>query len=124
MHYVIGDVHGHYDALMRLMAKLPDNATLLFVGDLIDRGSGSAEVVKFVRDNGHLCVIGNHETMMLADGPSAVRAYETGRELEQYNLWYSNGGIDTVCSYNIVDVVDGKLTKREECEEALQRFKD
>jgi hypothetical protein len=33
-HYVIGDVHGYYQTLM----KLPENTTLVFVGDLIDMG--------------------------------------------------------------------------------------
>ena len=63
-HYVIGDVHGEYDALIKLVSKLPKDAKLIFVGDLVDRGSRSAEVVKFVRDGGHLCVMGNHEYMM------------------------------------------------------------
>ena len=39
--------------------KLPQDAELIFVGDLADRGSQSAEVVKFVRDGGYQCVIGN-----------------------------------------------------------------
>ena len=45
MYYIIGDVHGHYDTLMRLVDRLPQDAELIFVGDLIDRGSQSAEVV-------------------------------------------------------------------------------
>ena len=63
--YVIGDVHGHYNALMKLVKNLPSNAKLVFVGDLIDRGSQSREVIKFVRENGHLCVLGSHEKMMI-----------------------------------------------------------
>ena len=45
--YIIGDVHGHYQTLLSLVAKLPQDAKLIFVGDLIDRGSqkyGSGEV--------------------------------------------------------------------------------
>lgn len=34
-HYVIGDVHGHYDTLIALVAKLPRDARLVFVGDRI-----------------------------------------------------------------------------------------
>ncbi|MCF6206994.1 MAG: metallophosphoesterase [Sulfurovum sp.] len=64
--YIIGDVHGEYDALMRLVAKLPKDAKLIFVGDLVDRGSRSADVVKFVRENAHSCVMGNHEEMMIS----------------------------------------------------------
>jgi serine/threonine protein phosphatase 1 len=40
-HYVIGDVHGEYDALMRLVSKLPKDAKLIFIGDLVDIGSRS-----------------------------------------------------------------------------------
>ncbi len=40
--YIIGDVHGHYDTLMALVDLLPNDAILVFVGDLIDRGSQSA----------------------------------------------------------------------------------
>ncbi|MDY0264258.1 MAG: metallophosphoesterase [Sulfurospirillum cavolei] len=43
MHYVIGDVHGHFDTLKALVAKLPTEATLVFVGDLVDRGRQSSE---------------------------------------------------------------------------------
>lgn len=124
MYYVIGDVHGHYDSLMKLVEALPGDATLVFVGDLVDRGRGSAEVVRYVRDNNHLCVMGNHEAMMVTHGASLVRSYETEAALEQYNLWYSNGGIDTIRSYGIVDIVDGKLAKRNDCQDALQQFKE
>jgi serine/threonine protein phosphatase 1 len=40
-HYVIGDVHGYYQTLMKLVEKLPENTTLVFVGDLIDMGMAS-----------------------------------------------------------------------------------
>lgn len=56
---VIGDVHGEYDMLMRLMDTLP-HKNIIFVGDLIDRGPDSSKVVSFVKDNGYKCVVGNH----------------------------------------------------------------
>ena len=52
--YVIGDVHGEYKTLLALIAKLPKNAQLIFVGDLIDRGEYSADIIHFVRKNNHL----------------------------------------------------------------------
>jgi len=62
---IIGDVHGCYKTLQALLAKilLNHNEQICFVGDLIDRGPKSKEVVDFVRDRGHLCVKGNHEDM-------------------------------------------------------------
>jgi len=86
---VIGDVHGQYDALMRLVKLLPKNAKLCFVGDLIDRGPKSRQVVEFVKNNGHLCVKGNHEAMMT--DPLST------------HMWLYNGGHATVKSYADVD---------------------
>ena len=96
--YVIGDVHGHYDALMKLVNKLPNNAKLIFVGDLIDRGSQSKEVIKFVRENGHLCVLGNHEKMMIDARYSISHPYIMPR------IWASNGGWQTIKSYGLLKV--------------------
>lgn len=42
MHYIIGDVHGHFETLKALVDELPTEATLVFVGDLVDRGKQSA----------------------------------------------------------------------------------
>ncbi len=64
---VIGDVHGHYDALIKLLAAIaPDKQDgVYFVGDLIDRGPDSARVVDFVMKHSYHCLLGNHEQMML-----------------------------------------------------------
>ena len=70
---IVGDVHGHLDALRNLMRHLdydedgshPDGRRLVFVGDLVDRGPDSPGVVEHVMhmvDAGHAqCVLGNHE---------------------------------------------------------------
>jgi serine/threonine protein phosphatase 1 len=61
---VIGDVHGGFDTLIKLIEKLP-NDNICFVGDLIDRGPKSAQVVDFVIENNYDCVLGNHEELMI-----------------------------------------------------------
>lgn len=51
--FAIGDIHGDLDALQKLLAGLPEldaGDTLVFVGDYIDRGPQSAEVVAFLRE--------------------------------------------------------------------------
>ncbi len=80
---VVGDVHGHADQLLRLLAKLgyergsssgslahPDGRTVAFVGDLINRGPASSEVIDIVRgmtDAGSaFAILGNHEFNLLA----------------------------------------------------------
>ena len=60
---IIGDVHGCYKTLIALIEKLPKDRNITFVGDLIDRGPGSKDVVEFVRKNNYRCVRGNHEDM-------------------------------------------------------------
>jgi len=60
----IGDVHGCYDELMALLDKVPDDRTIVFLGDLFDRGPYSLKVLDLVIDlvkNGKAKnVIGNH----------------------------------------------------------------
>lgn len=73
---VIGDVHGCIYELMELLEKLgykqdnkswfnPEGRFLLFVGDLVDRGTSSYAVLKLVRDmvvhERALCALGNHD---------------------------------------------------------------
>ncbi|WP_373001390.1 metallophosphoesterase [Sulfurimonas sp.] len=106
MHYVIGDVHGNYKTLLALVQKLPSDATIVFVGDLVDRAGESAEVVKFIRDNAHLCVMGNHEEMMVTFGKLFINNYENDRSLPSHSIWFSNGGIDTLLSYGLISLVD------------------
>ena len=64
---VIGDVHGHYDGLMTLLEAIAPNSDdrVYFLGDLIDRGPKSAQVVNFVRQSSYPCLLGNHELMLL-----------------------------------------------------------
>jgi len=53
MSYIIGDIHGEYQKLLTLVEKLPKDAKLIFVGDLIDRGLQSREVVAYLRKSNH-----------------------------------------------------------------------
>jgi serine/threonine protein phosphatase 1 len=50
--FAFGDIHGDLEALFRVLSRLPPltkKDTLVFVGDYIDRGPKSAQVVDFVR---------------------------------------------------------------------------
>jgi len=92
--YIIGDIHGCYNTLLKLVEKLPKDAKLIFVGDLCDKGNFSKEVISFVKDNNHLAVKGNHEVLMQTHIEKAI-AGEDGQ-------WNSNdvfGGDKTVRSY-------------------------
>lgn len=73
MHYVIGDVHGCYDELAALLTKIErqdKEARFILLGDLIDRGPKTWEVLywaqKHISNTGkYQCLRGNHEQLAL-----------------------------------------------------------
>jgi len=123
-HYVIGDVHGHYNTLLALVDKLPKDIRLIFVGDLIDRGPKSMEVVKFVREGGHLCVRGNHEELMVKDSTYILNAYHKNRPLDLFGIWMDNGGVQTLVSYGLIQKQGDTYEKVEHVESTLKKFED
>ena len=94
----IGDIHGCLHTLkdlLRMVSYSSQTDTLVFVGDYIDRGRFSCEVVnmlmKLQQQLGKdkvVCLRGNHEQM-------AIDAYRHG----EYPLWYRNGGRFTEFSF-------------------------
>jgi hypothetical protein len=74
---IVGDVHGELDALLALLGHLgydprgrhPDGRSLVFVGDLCDRGQDSPAVIALVRDlvdaGRAVATLGNHELNLL-----------------------------------------------------------
>lgn len=81
--YAIGDVQGCYDELRTLLAEVhfAEADRLWFVGDLVNRGPKSLEVLRFVRGLGDraLTVLGNHDLHLVAvhEGLQRVRNEDT-----------------------------------------------
>lgn len=104
--YAVGDVHGRYDLLVPLLEAIvadvkslasAERPLLIFCGDYVDRGPGSAEVVAtlvWLSRHAALEVAflrGNHEAMMLAflDRPFETRG------------WLRAGGAATLLAYGV-----------------------
>ena len=68
MIYIMSDIHGQYQRYMAMLEKidLQKEDKLFILGDAIDRGPGSIEILSDImeRDNVEL-FLGNHEHMML-----------------------------------------------------------
>lgn len=125
MTYIIGDVHGNFDTLKTLIAKLPLNSEIIFVGDLVDRGLNSKEVLEFIRINNYKSVLGNHERMMIDYGTSVIKNYPKHHYMNYYlSDWLYNGGKQTLISYKIasIDNYDKKLICLQN-EEGFEAFK-
>lgn len=103
--YAVGDVHGRLDLLDQLLAKIEHDlkdrpakkVLLIFVGDLIDRGPNSAQVVERLRTYNHpnvrtLFILGNHEEVLL-------RILAGDAELITKWRWF--GGTECLNSYGV-----------------------
>ena len=103
--YAVGDVHGRLDLLNDLLAKIEIDAEgapeagviLVFLGDIIDRGPSSAQVVERLRTYRHprirpVFLLGNHEEVLL-------RILQGDAELITKWRWF--GGTDCLQSYGV-----------------------
>jgi len=65
---IVGDVHGCITELQKLLETTNFQAgrdTIILVGDLVNKGPGSLEVIRLARNLGALCVRGNHDDELL-----------------------------------------------------------
>ncbi len=120
--YAIGDVHGRFDLLEATAGKIkadlaaspPARAIEIFIGDYIDRGPQSREVVDWLIETPPLgaeriCLMGNHEDMML----------EALADPSKLANWLFNGADATLASYGVTDLPASLEAMHAACAEAI-----
>src|SRR6056297_3080965 len=106
MRYAISDIHGCFKTFRRLIEsgiKMEKNDQLFLMGDYIDRGPSSKQVLDYIlylMENNYNVVLlrGNHEEIFLnvIDGKHDV------------SLWYYNGGLETLHDFGFTKFIDRK----------------
>lgn len=102
--FAIGDIHGCFDSLEELVEnkiQLNKNDTLVLLGDYIDRGDKSKEVIDYIidlqgKDYNIIPLIGNHELLLL----------ETFEDENNKPKWLQNGGGETLKSFGVDSIKD------------------
>jgi len=115
--YAVGDVHGRLDLLEDMLARIqadlaehpPRRAILLFLGDLIDRGPASCQVIEKLRTYRHpqlrpIFLMGNHEEVLLR-----LLAGERGILAS----WLRFGGTQCLASYGVDAAAFKSMSERE-----------
>ena len=103
----VGDVHGQYDKLKKLMRKIkfdPAQDKLIFLGDLIDRGPESLQCFDYVmhlqkqHPESVIYLMGNHEREMLDyyDALAKTKDELDVRLLNRTSQWLVYGGDKTL----------------------------
>lgn len=115
--YAIGDIHGRHDLLVTLQDRILNDAaehpqpemTVVYLGDYVDRGPNSREVLEQLSTQPlpgftSIHLRGNHEHALLG----------FMHEPETYSNWLNYGGLATLSSYGVgSDNSDGPRSFRQ-----------
>jgi serine/threonine protein phosphatase 1 len=102
--FAIGDIHGCFRPFYELVTniiKLTKSDRLILLGDYIDRGDQSKEVIDFIIDLQNTGfnitpLTGNHEQMLI----------DSWEDLGALYQWYMNSGATTLFSFGIQDITE------------------
>ena len=107
--YAIGDIHGELsmleDAISRVESDGGADAHIVFLGDYVDRGPNSREVIDLLMQGlssgkNWQCLLGNHDrmlTMFMEDYPRADTRFRPGMHWLHERI----GGKETLSSYGV-----------------------
>ena len=91
---IVGDIHGCYNTLKNLVLKIKEkypSIQIYSVGDLVDRGKFSFEVIEYIKLEKIIFTAGNHDYMFY---------YFVNHPLSQMgSSWLYNGYENTIASY-------------------------
>ena len=121
--YAIGDIHGRADLLDQVFRRIDadlagkpvQRAIQVLLGDYIDRGPGSREVldllIKRRRSHETVCLKGNHETFVgdFLANPSLLEE------------WRRYGGLETLMSYGLAPSIKGGAAEQASLAAAFAR---
>jgi hypothetical protein len=122
---VIGDVGGHLGQLQAALVslgarsddlRLPDDLTVIQVGDLVDRGPDSPGVLdlvgRYLEDQPAqwIQLIGNHEAQYLPGGTRFWREPLTDHDAERLCRWWETGRLQVAAAVRTVDADEVLLT--------------
>lgn len=106
--YVITDIHGRADLLVKALTIIPQDSKIVFLGDYIDRGPDSKAVVNIIKQGvanygmPWVVLIGNHEDMAIRGILDKEQIYE--------DCWLGNGGVQAWASYDSKEELVEDLT--------------
>ena len=107
--YAIGDIHGELEMLQHAIDKIASDggagAPVVFVGDYVDRGPRSREVIDFLIEGlssgkNWICLLGNHDRMFTMFMESTPRR-DPRLRIEYSWLHDRLGGKQTLASYGV-----------------------
>lgn len=106
--YAIGDIHGSFEKLLSLLDKIKtdianskmDKVTIIFLGDLMDRGPQSSAVIDYLSHYepdyaDTVFLMGNHEETYLRALKGSTSALKS---------WFQFGGRECVRSYGVTNL--------------------
>ena len=107
----IGDIHGMYDKLIRVMDTIrfaPEEDLLVFLGDYVDRGPDPVKCLQHVFalqqawPESVVCLMGNHE-VMLSSYFMQKRGSYSNLIVDYADSWLDNGGFETLRQLDEMD---------------------
>jgi len=112
--YAVGDIHGRFDLLNLMLAEISKDisgfsdarkARIIFMGDYIDRGDQSREVIELLSDIASIRDTLNDETDVRIDflaGNHEIAMLDFLRDPVRSSAWLEWGGQQTIASFGIV----------------------